>query len=382
MKSNWYRMHTTLLAVSLMAALVPFTSQAKNSKHNNSTNEGFQETILVANDTGTNSLNTDSDLVNPWGLIAGDKSIWVNNNGSDTLTVYTTRGKPFKQVVNVPSPGAPTGIALNDSSSFVITNSSSSSKHGASHAPADFLIATEGGQILAWSQSLSTTSAVVVIDASGSGAIYKGLAIVRSDTNDAPFIYAANFASGNIDVFDGNFNYVTSFTDEDLPGLYAPFNIRNIQGRLFVTYAHKASPLSVDDDPGDGHGFVDIFDTDGTVLRQFAAHGALNSPWGLALAPSNFGRFSNALLVGNFGDGHINAYDLLTGKYLGNLTTSDGDDLVISGLWGLDFDSEESFSQDFQYSADVLYFTAGPNDESDGLLGTIQALSPNLPRAR
>ncbi len=173
-----------------------------------------------------------------------------------------------------------------------------------------------------------------------------------------------------------------SFADTNLPALFAPFNIRTIRGRLFVTFAKQKLPDKMDDDAGPGNGFIDIFDTDGTLLRSFASNGALNSPWGMAVAPIRFGKFSHALLVGNFGDGRINGYDLLTGKLLGNLTHADGSDVVIEGLWAISFERDELFEHESDFRAQRLYFTAGPNEESDGLFGFLRPVSLLVPPAR
>ncbi len=234
---------------------------------------------------------------------------------------------------------------------------------------------------MAWNHSVTGTNGVIVVDNSASGAVYKGLAIVR-DANDAPLIFAANFHAGSVDVFDGEFHPLFSFTDTNLPPLFAPFNVRNIRGRVFVTVAKQRLPAMHDDDAGPGNGFVDIFDTDGTLLRRFATQGVLNSPWGMAVAPARFGKFTHALLVGNFGDGRINAFDLLTGKLLGHLTQGDGEDLVIEGLWGLSFERDEVFEHESDFRADRLYFTAGINGEADGLAGIIRPMSPFLKPAR
>jgi uncharacterized protein (TIGR03118 family) len=277
---------------------------------------------------------------------------------------------PF--AIQVPNPaggaGAPTGLAFNDTAAFVITN-------GNRHAQSTFLMATEDGTITAWNQRISGSNAVIVVDNSGAGAVYKGLAIAR-DTNGAPRIYAANFHAGVVDVFDAHFQPVGSFTDSNLPAFFAPFNVRTIRGKLFVTFALQKLPDAMDDQSGPGNGYVDMFDSDGTLLRSFAAQGALNSPWGLAVAPRHFGKFSGALLVGNFGDGRINAFDLLTGKFLGALSTPAGDPVVIPGLWGLGFERDERPDRECEFEAFRLYFTAGPNGESDGLLGYLHSTHP------
>lgn len=371
MKKKINRIAKALLAVVTALALAPEMACAAGTN-----NPGYTEMNLVS-DTGTNALRTDPNLVNAWGIVAGTRSVWVNANETGLLKAYSAVGKPGKIVSNLPAPGggqgAPTGLALNDTSSFLIPS-------GPSSAPAAFLIATEDGTILAWNR-LQGSNAVAVVDRSGAGAVYKGLAIA-GDANGAPRIYAADFHNNEIDEFDGNFNFIQSFTDSNAPGFFAPFNIRTIRERLFVTFAMQLLPDARDDQAGPGNGFVDIFDTDGTLLRRFAAAGALNSPWGMAVAPKNFGKFSHALLIGNFGDGKINAYDLLTGKHLGSLQRPNGDDLVVDGLWGLTFEKDEVPDKESLFDAQRLYFTAGPNDEADGLLGILRPVTPSFPPAR
>jgi len=256
-------------------------------------------------------------------------------------------------------------LVLNDSRQFVISNATR-------HAASTFLMSTEDGTITAWQRSISVSNAVIVADRSASGAVYKGLAIAR-DTNGAPRIYAADFHGGMVDMFDGQFHYVSSFTDTGVPDHFAPFNIRTIRGRLFVTFALQKLPEAKDDQPGPGNGFVDIFDTDGTLLRRFASQGVLNAPWGLAVAPGNFGNLGGSLLVENYGDGRINAFDLLTGKSLGPLKDPAGNPIVIEGLWGLTFEREAREGRECDFTAERLYFTAGINGEADGLFGFIHA---------
>jgi uncharacterized protein (TIGR03118 family) len=343
-----------------------------------STNAGYTELDIVS-DNDTNVLQNDPRLLNPWGIVVSPSAIWVNDNHSGLITTYSSLGKTGKTTINVPAPGggagAPTGLALNNSlTNFMLTN-------GAVVGPATYLMSTEDGTLVAWNGKVNGSNAVIKVDNSGASANYKGLAIAR-DTNGVPNIYAANFHSGSIDQYDSQFNFVQSFTDTTLPAHFVPFNIRTIRGRLFVTFAFKQNPDDGDDTPGAGNGFIDIFDTDGTLLRRFAEQGALNSPWGMAIAPKNFGKFSHALLVGNFGDGRINAYDLLTGKRLGNLTRPNGDDIQIEGLWGLTFEKDEIENQESNFIAQRLYFTAGKNGEADGLLGILRPVSPSFPPAR
>ena len=321
-------------------------------------------------DTPSVAQRTDPDLINPWGIIAGPASIWVNITESSLTKAYQPGGRPFIFGVHIPGPGGadegnPTGLAFNETRAFVLTN-------GVKRAPATFLMATENGTIAAWNQSVNRTNAMIVVDESSAGASYKGIALATG-TNGSPRIYAANFRLGRVDVFDAQFNLIAAFTDPTVPAGFAPFNIRTIRGSLFVTFAKQAAGLE-DDEPGPGNGFVDIFDTDGTLLRRFASSGVLNSPWGITIAPRNFGKFSGALLVGNFGDGRINAFDLLTSKSLGFLTTSNGDAIEIEGLWGLDFDQRERAGDECGFTADRLYFAAGPGDEEHGLLGYIRAI--------
>jgi uncharacterized protein (TIGR03118 family) len=362
-----------LVAGSLALSTALVMAQASNTR----TNSGYAQVNLVS-DVSSNAPETDARLLNPWGIVAGADHVWVNDNHSSLVTAYGPHGRPFQFAISVPAPGggpgSPTGLALNQTSGFVITN-------GMKHGPSSFLMATEEGTITAWNQHFSGSNAVIVVDNSAGGAVYKGLAITR-DTNGSPQIYAANFHAGVVDVFDARFHLVSSFTDANLPVNFAPFNVRAIRGRLFVSFAKQLPPDAHDDQAGPGNGFVDIFDTDGTLLRQFAAQGPLDSPWGMAVAPRHFGKFSRALLVGNFGDGRINAYDLLTGKFLGQLTQPNGDALEIQGLWGLTFEREEPADRECEFEAGRLYFTAGPNGEADGLLGIIHPVSPNFPPTR
>ena len=337
-------------------------------------NPGYMQVNLVS-DLATNAPHVDPRLVNPWGIVAGPESVWVNDNGAGLTTSYAELGHAFDFAIHIPAPGggpgAPSGLVFNETRQFVISNATK-------HAASTFLMATEDGTITAWNQTITRSNAVIV--AAISNAVYKGLAIA-DDTNGTPQLYAANFHAGTVDVFDSQFHYLTSFTDADVPALFAPFNILNVRGKLFVAFAKQRLPDMHDDLSGPGNGFIDVFDTDGTLLRRFAAQGPLNSPWGMAVAPRNFGKFSDALLVGNFGDGRINAYDLLTGKWLGPLTDLNGVPLFISGLWGLAFDREPVFEQECNFQAERLYFTAGLNGEADGLLGFIRPAQTAFPHA-
>ncbi len=367
MKRNLVHSNATLIVGLLALAGATLTARAFTNM-----NSGYVEVKLVS-DIPTNALRTDPRLVNPWGLVAGPAAVWVNDNGPGLTTAYSPFGGVFPFAINIPGPGGmgsgtPSGLILNDTFQFAVTN-------GTNHARSVFLMSTEDGAIAAVNFFVTGSNAVLVVDRSASGAVYKGLAIGRQ-TNGAPQLYAANFHANAVDVFDGGFNYVSSFTDTNLPALFAPFNIKNIGGKLFVTYAMQKLPDLHDDQAGPGNGYIDVFAPDGRLLNRFASQGPLNSPWGMAVAPWNFGPFSHALLVGNFGDGHINAYNLSTGSLLGHLTQPDGSDLVIDGLWGLDFQPQAVFGWFEQFESPRLYFTAGINGEADGLIGLVRWFEP------
>jgi len=204
-----------------------------------------------------------------------------------------------------------------------------------------------------------------VADRSATGAVFTGLAI--SDEASGDRLFAANFAGREIDVFDGTFQFVNSFTDPNMEAGYAPFNVQAIGDRLFVAYAVIGD--DGDEVKGAGLGIIDVFDFDGNVVQRFASHGELNAPWGMALAPRNFGKFSNALMVGNFGDGHISAFNMTTGAFLGQLTEKNGKEIEIEGLWGIAFGTGAK--------SNTLFFAAGIDDEQHGLLGAIQKVGNN-----
>jgi uncharacterized protein (TIGR03118 family) len=236
-------------------------------------------------------------------------------------------------------------------------------------APSRFLFATEDGIIAGWNPAVDQTHAVRAVDRSAArdaagdtGAVFKGLALVS--TPAGKFIYATNFRFGTIEVYDSNFNLVNTFTDPTVPSGFAPFGIHNIGGDLFVTFA-KQDAAKHDDDAGPGNGFVDVFSPNGDLVQRLASQGRLNSPWAVTLAPSTFGTFAGDILVGNFGDGRINAFVPSTGQFLGQLQSSHGP-VTISGLWGLRFPAGS-----LNVVPGALYFTAGINDEADGLFGDI-----------
>ena len=312
----------------------------------------------------------DTNLVNGWGIAAGATGPWwVANNGSGNASLIISDGTPQGLVVGLEdgATSKPTGIVFNGTASFVVTNGNDS-------GVALFIFASEEGKIFAWSPGVPapppSTQAFQVADSSPSGAIYKGLAIASTGGGDR--LYATDFHNGKVDVFDGSFQPVTpagDFVDPKIPGGFAPFGIRNINGRIFVTFA-KQDADKEDDVPGQGLGFVSVFDTDGNFIARIGTHGRLNAPWGLALAPAGFGRFGGDLLVGNFGDGKINAFhisdDMKKAEPRGALRGTSKKPITISGLWGIAFGNGSSAG-----ATTSLYFAAGPADEAHGLFGRI-----------
>jgi uncharacterized protein (TIGR03118 family) len=341
----------------------------------------YLQTNLVS-DIPQLARNTDPNLVNPWGISASpDGNVRVSDNGTGLSTLYTGNGTALPQVVTIPPPegsppgttAAPTGNVLNTTSDFVI-------RAGHTSGPATFVFATEDGTLSGWNPEVNRTDAILTVDNSASGAVYKGLAPGRNARGT--FLFATNFHAGTVDVFGAHFHQVHpdgTFIDPQLPPPpvgqpgFAPFGIQNVGGDLFVTYALQ-KPGQHDDMAGPGNGFVDVFDTNGHLLRRFASHGTLNSPWGMAVAPDDFGPFSHALLVGNFGDGRINAFNNTTGAFLGQLADTAGQPITIDGLWGLTFGNGNE-----EEVAHTLFFAAGINDEADGLFGTLKPTDTDAP---
>jgi uncharacterized protein (TIGR03118 family) len=333
----------------------------------------------VVRDTATAGVaHTDTHLVNGWGVAFNPNGyVWVANNGTNTSTLYDGNGVPQSLVVSLNNglSGAadPTGIVFNGGTSFVLNSTVAGGAFnahggysGALSGTSPFIFAGEGGTLTAWSPAVDTAHAYVVYDGSAGGAVYKGLAILTGTTNR---LYAADFHNRRIDVFDGTFAKITvpgGFTDANIPATYGPFNIQAIGGQLYVAYAKK-DPASDDEVAGAGFGYVDVFDMDGTLVKRLVgAGGALNAPWGMAMAPANFGSFSNMLLVGNFGDGKINAYDPTSGALVGTLSKAGGQAIVIDGLWGIAFGNNLN-----NQPSNTLFYAAGPSDEAHGAYGRI-----------
>ena len=379
------------------------------------------QTNLVSDLPGVAAV-TDPHLINPWGISESSSSaFWISDNNAGMATLYNTPGSNGAPIginplaVSIPTPGdpagangAPTGTVFNidlAGKGFQITD-------GTHTAPAVFLFATEDGTIVGWNPGVdptgtfdgpnhTSTHAVIAVDNSGNnftnpnpdqqtGAVYKGLAI-GTDSKGRTLLYAANFRAGMIDVFDTSFTKVTTlpkgaFTDPNLPKGYAPFDVQVFGDKVYVTYALQ-NEAKHDDVAGPGHGFVDVFNLDGTPGLaggnvRLASRGALNSPWGLAIAPPGFAGLSaphgdQVLLVGNFGDGHINAFDAVTGASLGQLKDPDGEPIQIDGLWALKVGNGGAGG-----ASNTVYFTAGLFGETHGLFGSLTTAAPGSPEGQ
>lgn len=325
---------------------------------------GYEQTNLVSDIPGV-AKRVDSNLVNPWGIVPSpNNTIWIANNGTGTSTLYNTAGMKVPQgnplVVTIPASatssesGNPTGIVFNGTGAFAVTENNVSGS-------ALFIFVNEDGVISGWSPQVALDHAVVAVDRGNREAIYKGAALGM--TPAGPRLYVTNFHAGRVEVYDQNFSGIggtNTFVDPTLPPGFAPFGIANLNGSIYVTYA-KQDADAEDDVAGPGLGFVNVFDTRGKFIKRLISHGPLNAPWGLALAPQGFGPFGGALLVGNFGNGRIHAFDPNSGAFLGALKKKTGGTLAIDGLWGLYFINQE------------MFFTAGIVDESHGLFGVIKA---------
>jgi uncharacterized protein (TIGR03118 family) len=317
----------------------------------------YKQTNLVSDQAGKAQLR-DSNLVNAWGLAFGPSTpAWVANNHSNNSTLYSG-GVGMSPVMKAPLTvaipgGAPTGLVFNGSSSFKVAGN-----------PATFIFSSEAGRITAWSVMQSNQNKAKTVARVHEG-IFKGLAIAK--TKSGRRIYATDFHHGKVDVWDGKFARVHkkgAFRDRGLPKRYAPFGIQTVGGKVFVTYAKQDSKAE-DDSPGAHRGFVDVYTRAGKLVTRFASRGPLDSPWGIAKAPKGFGADSGDLLVGNFGNGVINAYKPKSGKLVGPLRSSSGKRIKIDGLWAL------QFGNGVIGTPKTLLFTAGPDDEGHGLFGKI-----------
>jgi uncharacterized protein (TIGR03118 family) len=372
------RIVVALFAVTLFGLLVlpSFTSSAKVANRlakqapqdpvsadglgpNIASTNIYRPTYLVSDIPNLAQI-LDPNLVNPWGLsMSATSPFWSANNVTSTATLYggdVGLTPAFKNTLNVTIPGnLPTGTVFNGSSDFVITA-------GGGTGPARFIFASITGNITAW-----RAGTAAIITATQAGHVYTGLAI--GNNGSANFLYAADFAHAKIDVYSNTFASTTlagNFTDPALPSGFAPFNIQNLGGKLYVMYA-KVDPMTGEEEAGPGNGFVSVFDTNGNFLQRLISNGPLNAPWGIALAPASFGAFGSALLVGNFGDGRINAFNPTTGAFLGTLMDQSSHEIEIEGLWAIIFGNGVGGGD-----ANNLYFNAGIGDEEHGVFGRIQ----------
>jgi uncharacterized protein (TIGR03118 family) len=383
------RFNNKLRAMIGCLALVIATAGQASAKHMSGE---YAQTNLISDIAGL-AMVTDKNLLNPWGLaFLPGSPFWINENNAGFSALYFADAVPFSMLpsVTIPPPppstsiGTPTGIVGNifvGSGAFEIPNPADATTP---FGPSLFIFDTEDGTVEAWNAAPFVSPglpdpliAEIVVDNSDggadTGAVYKGLAL-GSNTANGPLLFATNFRSGKIDVFDTNFQTPSpaltgSFTDPEVQQGFAPFGIQNINGQIWVTYA-KQDKFKHDPVNKPGHGFVSVFDTDGNLLQHFAQHGHLDSPWGLVMAPMTFGRFAGDILIGNFGDGLINAFDSKSGHWLGSVSGQHGRPLVNDGLWSLTFGGALN-SDGTASSADTLFFTAGLNDENDGLFGSI-----------
>jgi uncharacterized protein (TIGR03118 family) len=374
--SRWSTRVVAVLAVGLLTA---GTAAANGRDDGHSFNHGnfrhhpefrfrnheptFTVTPLVSDQPGV-AAHTDPNLVNGWGIVAGPSTPWwVSNQGTSTSTLYDGLGNLFPPPPNGPLvvgvPGGPTGVVFNGGANLKVSN-------GVTDLPAKFIWATLSGTIQGWPGGLAT--AVTAVDNSASHAVYTGLAI------DGDTVYAANFAGGTIDVFDGSWAPVVTpgaFTDPYLPPRYQPFGIQQINGNIFVTYAFL-DPGQMIESHARGLGIVDEYSPTGVWEHRVGSFGGLNAPWGVAWAPATgFGRANGELLVGNFGDGHINAFvQRPWGQWLpdGQLRGPDHRPLAIDGLWGIAFGNGTASGP-----TTSLYFAAGPDHTQHGLFGTVTA---------
>jgi uncharacterized protein (TIGR03118 family) len=430
--SGFSRLPKPLLAVlSLIAAgpLIAIGVGAGAAPATATTSGTVLQTNLVSDLSGAAAV-TDPNLVNSWGISESTGSpFWISDNNAGVATLYNVPGANSTPVsinplaVNIPTPvsltgGAPTGTVFNTglgNGAFMITGPNS--KGTTTSAPAVFLFATEDGTIVGWNPGIDPSGkfagpgglseqAVIGVNNSGNnftnpdpnqqtGAVYKGLAIATSsipiisgDTHSTSVLYAANFRAGTIDVYGATFHKVTglsasAFTDPELPAGYAPFNVQVLNGKVYVTYARQNATRH-DDLARPHRGFVDVFNLDGTPglpgkTVRLISRGPLDSPWGLAIAPPDFAGLTApgghlVLLVGNFGDGLINAFDASTGSQLGQLTDPDGQPIQIDGLWALKVGNDGAGGK-----SNTVYFTAGPFGESHGLFGSLATAASGSP---
>jgi uncharacterized protein (TIGR03118 family) len=350
------RLALSATAVAAVAALgvVPAMAGTPNA---------YDARNLVSNGK-VSSEHVDPNLVNAWGVAFPPGGYaWVADNGTGLSTLYDGDGNAQPLVVTIPgqggATGVPTGIVYSGSATDFMV--SEGNKSGASR----FIFATEDGEICGWAPNVDVNNAICPVMATDT--VYKGLALATAQ-DGSERLYASDFHNAHIDVYDAGFNKITTsgnWTDPTMPTNFGPFGITMLNGMVYVSYTQQDAERH-DDVPG--RGIVDVFDTEGNFMGRGAAQAGLNSPWGMTIAPSNFGHFSNRLLVSNFGDGTIRAYDPKSGSYLGKVRNADGTTFIRHGLWGLAFGNGV-----LDQPTNTLFFTAGPHGEKDGLYGRIDA---------
>jgi len=314
----------------------------------------YQLTNLVSNQVGQ-AKHTDPLLVNAWGLAYGPGGpFWISDEGSGWSTLYTNAGVKQGLEVTIPSasgagPGSPTGIVYNGSQDFQVQD-----------WPSIFLFVTLDGTISGWAPQSNLNDAIIAV--SNPGAVYTGLAVTSYTSGNT--LFAADNANNKVDMYDANFNLIGSFTDSTLPAGFAPFNVQDFGGLLYVTFAAQS------EGPG---GYVDIYSESGTFVKRLISGSHLDQPWGLAIAPKNFGSLSNTLLVGDNinKSSKIHGYNLVTGQFVGNITDTNGKAIEIDQLWGIEFGGGNSKSG----ATNTLFFTAGPSNNLAGTFGKIAVVN-------
>ena len=347
-----------LMVISSCKKEITQTGLEESYSKVNKTLKDFKQVNLVGDNDEYSPARIDANLVNGWGIaISPNGFFWVSAEGTGTSVIYDQDGGEVRPPVSIPSPtsasgGHPSGQVFNPTPDFVLSNGTK----------AFFIFAGLDGVISAWNPAAGN-SAITVINEPGD--VYSGIAIAQD--GGANFLYVAAFSEHKVEVYDGNFQEVEKpFIDPDIPTEYSPFNIQNIGGKLYVMYA-KFNEEEGEEETGSGLGYVDIFNPDGSLVKRLVSKGQLNAPWGVAWAPASFfgENGQSAILIGNFGDGHINAYSE-DGHFLGQLR-GHGKPIVIEGLWGISFPPATATS----INPNRLYFAAGPDDEEEGLFGYI-----------
>lgn len=361
-------MHRKLLSIALCAFATSFSLTALAAGVDPSSE--YKETKLVSNIAGQAAVH-DPNLVNPWGLARSTGGPWwIGDNGTGLSTLYDGTGAIQNLVVTIPpsdpkvTPGSPTGTVFNgDPNAFQLSKGN----------PAFFIFVSEDGTISGWNPGVNLKAAQLVVNEKAKS-VFKGATIAKATIggHTGSFLYVADFRQARVRIFDADFKdagWFGDLDDNDKDAGFAPFNVQNIGNELFVTYAIQ-NAVKHDQVDGAGNGFVRVYSPNGTLIRQFERGAFLNSPWGVALAPGDFGAFSHNILVGQFGSGEIVAYDAFTGRFRGTLRDSTGKNLVIDRLWSISTGDDGA-----EGPATTVFFTAGPNHEQDGLFGSLSAIN-------